>query len=136
MARRFNPDNNYGYHTTEMITMINTAKDGLQDQLRENDRVREEENVQTAEANPSVKKFSKEQNDLKMKELQEYASNKALDQYHLNLHVLDLNYNSTYTEMIKAYRSMARKFHPDNNYGYHTTEMMKMINTARYGLQD
>ena len=53
------------------------------------------------EANPSVTKISKEQNDLKMKELQEYAANNALDQYHLNLHVLDLNYNSTYTEMIK-----------------------------------
>ena len=59
-----------------------------------------------------------------------------MDQYHLNLHVLDLNYNSTYTEMIKAYRSMTRRFHPDNNYGYHTTEMMTMINTANGGLQD
>ena len=28
----------------------------------------------TAEANPSVTKFSKEQNDLKMKELQEYTA--------------------------------------------------------------
>ena len=59
-----------------------------------------------------------------MKELQEYAANKALYQYHLNLHVLGLNYYSTYTEMIKAYRSMARRFHPDNNYGFHTTDMM------------
>ena len=90
----------------------------------------------TAEANPSVTKFSKEQNDLKMKELQEYADNKSLDQYHLNLHVLDLNYNSTYTEVIKAYRSIARRFHPDNNDGFHTTEMMTMINTAKDGLQD
>ena len=49
----------------------------------------------TAEANPSVTKFSKEQNDLKMKELKEYSANKALYQYHLNLHVLYLNYNST-----------------------------------------
>ena len=49
----------------------------------------------TAEANPSVTKFSKEQNELKMKELQEYAAIKALDQFHLNLHVLDLNYNLT-----------------------------------------
>ena len=48
-------------------------------------------------------KFSKKQNDLKMKELQEYAANKALDQYHLNVHVLDLNYNSTFTEMMKSY---------------------------------
>ena len=59
-----------------------------------------------------------------------------MDQYHLNLHVLDLNYNSAFTEMIKAYRSMARRLHPDNNYGYHTTEMMTMINTAKDGLQD
>ena len=56
-----------------------------------------------------------------MKELQEYDANKALDQYHLNLNVLDLNYNSTFTEMIKAYRSMDRIFQPDNNYGFHTT---------------
>ena len=75
----------------------------------------------TAEANPSVIKFSQEQNDLKMKELQEYADNKALDQYNLNLHVLDLNYNSTYTEMIKAYRYIACRFHPYNNYGFDTT---------------
>ena len=90
----------------------------------------------TAEANLIVKKFSKEQNDLKMKELQEYAANKALDQYHLNLHVLDLNYNSKYTEIIKGYLSMARRFHPENNYGFDTTEMMTMINTAKEGLQD
>ena len=35
----------------------------------------------TVEANPSVTKFSKEQNDLKMKELQEYAAINAVDQY-------------------------------------------------------
>ena len=90
----------------------------------------------TAEANPSVTKFSKKQNDLKMKGLQEYAANNAVDQYHLNLHVLGLNYYSTFTEMIKAYLSMACRFQPDNNYGFDTTEMMTMINTARYGLQD
>ena len=81
-------------------------------------------------------KFSKEQNDLKMKELQEYAANNAVGQYDLNWHVLDLNHYSTFAEMIKGYRSMARRFHPDNNYGFDTTEMMTMINTARYGLQD
>ena len=59
-----------------------------------------------------------------------------MDQYHLNLHVLDLNYYSTYTEMIKAYRSMARRFYPDNNYGFHNTEMMTMMNTAKYEFQD
>ena len=77
--------------------------------------------MQQQEANPSVTKFNKEQNDFKMKELQEYAANKALDQYHLNLYVLDLNYNSTITKTNKAYRSMARRFHPDNNYGFDTT---------------
>ena len=49
MARRFHPDNNYGFDTSEMMTMINMAKEGLQDQLRENDRVREEENFQAVE---------------------------------------------------------------------------------------
>ena len=57
---------------------------------------------ETAEANPSVTKFRKEQNDLKMKELQEYAANNAVGQYDLNLHVLGLNYSSTFVEMIKG----------------------------------
>ena len=43
MARRFHPDNNYGFDTSEIMTMINTAKEGLQYQLRKNDAVREEE---------------------------------------------------------------------------------------------
>ena len=81
-------------------------------------------------------KFIKEQNELKMKEVREFAANTETGQYHLNLHVLDLNYNSTFTEMIKAYCSIARRFHPDNNYGFETTEIMTMINTARDGLQD
>ena len=59
-----------------------------------------------------------------------------MGQYHLNLHVLGLNEYSTFAEMIKAYRSMARRFHLDNNYGCDTTEMMTMTNTARYALQD
>ena len=50
-----------------------------------------------------------------MKELQEYDSNNAVGQYDLNLHVLGLNYSSIFVEMIKGYRSMARRFHPDNN---------------------
>ena len=91
---------------------------------------------ETAEANPSVTKFSKEQNDLKMKELKEYAANNAVVQYDLKLHVLGLNNYSTFAEMIKGYRYMARRFHPDNIYGFDTTEMMKMINTAKEGLQD
>ena len=48
MACRFHPDNNYGVDTNEMMIMINTAKDGLLDRLRDNDQVREEENVQAA----------------------------------------------------------------------------------------
>ena len=36
------------------MTIINTAKDGLLDQLRKNDRVREEENVQAAEDEESI----------------------------------------------------------------------------------
>ena len=59
-----------------------------------------------------------------------------MDQYHLNLYVLDLNYNSTIAEMNKAYRSMARRFHPDNNYGFDSTEKMTIINTAKFGLLD
>ena len=43
MARRFHPDNNYGFDTSEIMTMINMAKEGLQDQRRKNDSVREEE---------------------------------------------------------------------------------------------
>ena len=50
-----------------------------------------------------------------------------MGQYDLNLHVLGLNYYSTFVEMIKGYRSMARRFHPDDNYGFDTTEMMTMI---------
>ena len=91
---------------------------------------------ETAESNPSVTKFSKEQNELKMKEFREFAANTATGQYHLNLHVLGLNYSSTFVEMIKGYRSMARRFHPDNTYGFDTTEMMTMINTDKEGLQD
>ena len=90
----------------------------------------------TAEANPSVTKFTKEQNEFKMKECQQYAAKKTLDQYQLNLYVLDLNYNSTITEFNKAYRSMARRFHPDKSIGLDTTKMMKMKNTAKDALLD
>ena len=58
-----------------------------------------------------------------------------MGQYELDLHVLGLNYSSTETEMIKGYCSMARIFHPDSNFGFDTAEMMKMINTAKDGLQ-
>ena len=71
-----------------------------------------------------------------MKEVQEFAANHAAGLYPLNIHVLGLNYSSTEAEMIKSYRYMARRFHPDNNLGFDTLEMMKMINTAKDGLQD
>ena len=54
MERRFHPDNNYGFDTTEMMTMINTAKEGLQDKLRKNDAVREEERDLAAEDVESI----------------------------------------------------------------------------------
>ena len=38
--------------------------------------------------------------------------------------------------MKKAYYSMARRFHPDKNIGLYTSEMMKMINEAKFVLQD
>ena len=43
MARIFHPDLNYGFDTTEMTTMINTAKEGLKYLQHRNDAVREEE---------------------------------------------------------------------------------------------
>ena len=55
-----------------------------------------------------------------MKEVSDFAANTATGQYHLNLPVLRLNYTSTFEEMIKGYRSMARRFHPDLNYGFDT----------------
>ena len=88
-----------------------------------------------ADANPSKTVFSKEQNDLKIKQVQEYSLH-ATGQYSLNLFVLGLNDSSTEAEMKKAYHYMARRFHPDKNIGLDTTEIMKMINEAKDGLED
>ena len=49
MARRFHPDNNYGFDTSEMTIMTNMDKEGLQDQLCKNAAVREEERDLAAE---------------------------------------------------------------------------------------
>ena len=54
-------------------------------------------NNATTDANPSVTKFTKEQNDFKTKKCQQYDAKEPLDQYELNLYVLDLNSNSTIT---------------------------------------
>ena len=88
-----------------------------------------------SDANSSMTKFSKEQNDLKIKQVQEYSLH-ATGQYSLNLFVLGLNDSSTEVEMKKAYHSMARRFHPEKNIGLDTTEMKKMINEAKDGLED
>ena len=37
--------------------------------------------------------------------------------------------------MKKAYNSMAHKFHPEKNIGFDTTEIMKMINESKDGLE-
>ena len=81
-------------------------------------------------------KCGNEQNELKMKEVREFAANTATGQYHLNLHVIGLNYSSTFVEMITGYCSVACIFRPDNNYGFYTSEIMTMINMAKEGLQD
>ena len=54
MARRFHPDHNYGFDTTEMVTMINTAKEELKYLQRRNDAVREEERYLAAEDVESI----------------------------------------------------------------------------------
>ena len=54
MAHRFHSDNSYGFDTTEIMTMINTAKEGLQDQLHKNDAVRGEECDLAAEEVESI----------------------------------------------------------------------------------
>ena len=86
-----------------------------------------------ADANTSMTKFSKEQNDLKIKQVQEYSRH-AAGPYPLNLYVLGLNSFSIEVEMKKAYYSMACRFHPDKIIGLDSTEMMKMINGAKDGL--
>ena len=73
-----------------------------------------------ADANPSMTKFSKEQNELKIKQVQEYSLH-AAGQYPLNLFVLGLNYYSTEGETKKAYNSTAHRFQPDKNIGFDTT---------------
>ena len=67
-----------------------------------------------------MKKISKEKNDLKIKQVQEYSRH-AVGPYPLNLYVLGLNYSLTEAEMKIAYYSMARIFHPDKNIGLDTT---------------
>ena len=54
-----------------------------------------------AESISSVTKFTKEQNDLKFKEVQEFAAYHAAGPYPLNLYVLGLNYSSTEAEKKK-----------------------------------
>ena len=48
MARRFHPAKNIGLDTTKITTKINEAKDVLENTLRTNDEIREEERVRSA----------------------------------------------------------------------------------------
>ena len=84
-----------------------------------------------SDANHSKIVFRKEHNDLLIQQVHEYSLH-ATGQYSLNLFVLGLNDSSTEAEMKTAYRSMARRFHPDKNIGLDTTKMMTMINEALY----
>ena len=58
MARRFHPDKNNGLDTTEMMKMINEAKEGWEDQMRSNDASREQERVRAAEDEISIPSIS------------------------------------------------------------------------------
>ena len=88
-----------------------------------------------ADANPSKQVFSKEQNDLLIKQVHEYYLH-ATGQYSLNLFVLGLKDSSTEAEMKKIYHYMARRFHPDKNIGLDIKKMTTMINEAKDGLED
>ena len=54
MARRFHPDKNIGLDTTEMTKITKESKDGLEETLRTNDEIREEEQIQAAEEEISI----------------------------------------------------------------------------------
>ena len=54
MTCRFYPDKNTGLDTTEMMSMITKAKDGLEDTLCTNDASREEERVRASEDEISI----------------------------------------------------------------------------------
>ena len=49
MALRFHPDKNIGLDTSKMTTMINEAKDGLENTLHTNDAITEQECVRASE---------------------------------------------------------------------------------------
>ena len=47
-----------------------------------------------------------------------------------------MNESSTEADTKTAYRSMARRFHPEKNIGLDTTKMTTMINEDKDGLED
>ena len=49
ISLRFHPDNNIHEDASKVMLMINEAKEGLEDTLRNNDAIREEERVRMAE---------------------------------------------------------------------------------------
>ena len=64
MALRSHPDINYGFDTTEMMKMINTAKEGLKYLQRRNDVVREEERDLAAEDLESIPSYHNSDSEL------------------------------------------------------------------------
>ena len=54
MALRFHPDKKIGLDTSKMMSMINEAKDGLKNTLRNNDAIREEECIRAEEDGISI----------------------------------------------------------------------------------
>ena len=49
MALRFHPDKNIDVDTSKMMGMINEAKEGLKNTLRNNDAIRQEERVRASQ---------------------------------------------------------------------------------------
>ena len=54
----------------------------------------------------------------------------------LHFFVPGLNESSTEEDIKKAYRSLARQFHPDKNQNLNCTDLMQMINQAKEDFGD
>ena len=81
---------------------------------------------------PSRTVFSQEYNELFVQPVVQYSQEKECDE--LNYHYIGLNEFSTEDDMKKAYRNLARLFHPDKKGHSQDFDVMFMINEAREGL--